>query len=459
MLDLSSFRVDASSYVDPHGRLGWIGETPVRRIEGSSAPFYQDLFKRDLVDELVRSYGLVESRPLAAAGEEALFIEHVRVWPTTYCVEWPPSMMRDAALVTLDLAIRLLDEDIALQDGSPWNVLFDGAHPVFVDFTSIVPQEGSLIWQAYGQFLSLFLNPLLLASAGRGRLARLLLQDNVNGVGERELADAAPLSLKLRRPSIPLSGFLKSQLDRRPELRSRLRRASQSNAVAPDIKTRKHFFAGLRRRIERLRFPSVGDVWEIYYESIPATVDRGAKLGSVEAMLRKLGPSTVVDLGANTGPFSVLAAQVGAKVISIDSDEGCMDALYRTVKRENLAVTPVISDLLSPTPSLGYLSEQFPPLLKRARSEVALCLGLMHHLHVAGRQSFEHIAALVDQVASKAAIFEYVDMADANNDWIAAGRNISYSSDDVLAALREKFSRIERLPSDRPTRELWICER
>ena len=48
-------------------------------------------------------------------------------------------MLRDAALLTLDLNIALLDYDCMLQDAYPWNVLFDSSQPVFVDFTSIVP--------------------------------------------------------------------------------------------------------------------------------------------------------------------------------------------------------------------------------------------------------------------------------------------------------------------------------
>jgi hypothetical protein len=37
------------------------------------------------------------------------------------------------ALLTLDLALDLLPEALGLKDATPYNVLFRGPHPVFVD--------------------------------------------------------------------------------------------------------------------------------------------------------------------------------------------------------------------------------------------------------------------------------------------------------------------------------------
>ena len=120
---------------------------------------------------------------------------------------------------------------------------------------------------------------------------------------------------------------------------------------------------------------------------------------------------------------------------------------------------PLVVELLSPTPSFGLLGEQFPPLLERVRSEMALCLGLMHHLHVAGRQPFRNIVELLSRVAAQHVLFEYVDMKDDNLDLIDAPREISYDLDSVRAALAERFPRIEVHDSDRPTRRLLVCSR
>ncbi len=368
-------------------------------------------------------------------------------------------MLKDAALCTLDFAIELADHRLMLQDATPWNVLFDGSQPVFVDLTSVVPGDKGLIWPAYGQFLSHFRNPLLLSHAGRGRLARQMLFDHLNGIDETELAAAAPLRLKLRRPSIALAATLKAQIEKRPHLQTRIRSAAAAQKLGLSPRQRTAFLKSLRRKVEGMRLSAAGNVWQDYYAGIPQDVDRQKKLDTVERVVRGIGPKSVIDLGANTGPFSVIAARAGARTIAVDSSEPCMDTLYRLAKSESLPITPLIADLMSPTPAFGNFGDQFPGLLQRARSDYAFCLGLMHHLHVAGRQSFQRISDFLSRVARRGVIFEFVAMDDSNNEWISAGREIGYDFDTVRGAIAAVFPRIEVLDSDRPTRKLLICEK
>ena len=450
---------DPASYIDPHGRLGWVDDQPIRIIRPASRPFYEGLFEKGLIERWCAQNVLVESHLLKPTPDGGLAVKHTRIWPTSYCVEWSPSMLKDAALCTLDFAIELADHGLVLQDATPWNVLFDGSRPVFVDLTSVVPEDNKLIWPAYGQFLSHFRNPLFLSHAGRGRLARQMLFDHLNGIGEAELAGAAPLGLKLRRPSIALAAMIKAQIEKRPHLQTKIRNVAASQRLGPSQRQRAAFLGSLRRKVEGMRLSSAGNVWQDYYTGIPKDVDRQKKLDTVERVVRGIGPESVIDLGANTGPFSMIAARAGAKTIAVDSSEPCMDTLYLSAKSESLPITPLIADLMSPTPAFGNFGDQFPGLLQRARSDYALCLGLMHHLHVAGRQSFERIADLLGRVARRGVIFEFVAMDDTNNEWISAGREIGYDFDTVRGAIATVFPRIEILDSDRTTRKLLICEK
>ena len=58
-------------------------------------------------------------------------------------------MLKEAALLTLDLCIRLAEKELTLQDAHPWNILFDGHHPVFIDLGSITPVRPDIIWAPY----------------------------------------------------------------------------------------------------------------------------------------------------------------------------------------------------------------------------------------------------------------------------------------------------------------------
>jgi hypothetical protein len=95
--------------------------------------------------------------------EEEILLEHPKIWFSSYPYEWTFGMLHDAAELTNNLARELLKEKLGLKDATPYNILFQGTKPVFVDIASIVKKEkGDPIWQPYGQFLRMFLLPLLM---------------------------------------------------------------------------------------------------------------------------------------------------------------------------------------------------------------------------------------------------------------------------------------------------------
>ena len=452
--------IEKSSYVDPNGYVFRTEQGLFRAIRPAVEPFYRDLIDKGAIGRLVGAGLLIDTQPLAGGMErvdETLVLRHREIWPLTYCIEWAPSMLRDAARVTVDLADALVDEGCTLQDAYPWNVLFDGARPVHVDFTSIVKQDERLIWPAYVQFQSFFLRPLHLAQMGRSELARLLLQDSVIGISLETFLRYARTSSRLRHPGWDLAAAVDRMIQRRPALKARIHDLSKKSAVRLSPALRRRFFSGLRRTLDGFSFRAAGEIWERYYQEIPEWVDRKAKLEALRAILARLTPRTVLDLGCNTGTFSLIAAEGGARVLSIDSSEACIEALYREAKARNLPVTPVIGNVLTPPPAFGFMAEQFPSFVERAKSDTVLCLGLMHHLHITGRQPIAAIAGMLARLAERALVFEFVAKDDANVERIESNRVIDYTLDSVLAALQQHFRTVEPQASDRDTRRLIVC--
>lgn len=452
-----------SSYVDPHGFVFERGGAYFRAIHPDYAAFYRGLVSDGTAAALGKDFGLVSTaladdvEPPAPGG---LVLRHARVTPESYCVEWSPSMLKDAALLTLDLALELAPRDLALQDAYPWNILFSGARPIFLDFTSIAPADRRLIWPAYEQYQAFFLRPLVLSAEGKGRAARALLLDNIDGIGLEEFYRLTSLGYRLRHPGLALGRLLDRQIQKRPALKKSLKERVERQSRPIDVRLRQAFLGRLRRRTAALRFEAAAvDPWEGYYSGIPAAVDREAKLAAVRGLLARLKPESVVDLGCNTGAFSLVAAESGARVIAVDGSESCIDSLYGRARRDGLPITPLIANLVTPTPGFGFLGRQYPPLPQRLRANTALCLGLMHHLHISGRQSFERIAALLDEVAEQRVIFEYVGRDDANIALLHQPRPLDYDLDSVRDALSAQFPRIETLPSDRASRSILLCSR
>ncbi|MEK9145366.1 MAG: class I SAM-dependent methyltransferase, partial [Elusimicrobiota bacterium] len=230
--------------------------------------------------------------------------------------------------------------------------------------------------------------------------------------------------------------------------------ASSERLTGISAGLRPAFFRRLGRRLDGVpRAPKSG-VWLEHARDNPA----GPKLKAVSALLESLRPGSVIDLGCNTGEFSVLAAKLGACVTALDSDESCIDALHGRAHREDLKILPLVADALNPTPAFGSMSDQFPSMLERLEADCVLCLGLMHHLHVAGGQSFPRIAALLSRLGRCSAVFEFIAADDANIRLLHHGKDIRYSMEDATRALAAHF-KLEILDSDRPTRKLVLCRR
>lgn len=464
-LALSDIEVSPSSYVDPHGFVFQHGGEIYRAIRPGAAPFYEDLFARGVIGRLSEHHGLVPSEivphTLPEAGCE-LVLRHRRVEPTTYCVEWCPAMHKASALLTLDLALALLDEGCMLQDAYPWNTLFASTRPTFVDLTSIVPAGDGLMWPAYQQFINFYLRPLELAEAGRWKVARLLLMDQIGGVDTEAFAQGMGGAQALRHPLRALGARLGAVVERglqaRPALNARLQEKARAQARAGDASLRRRFLTRLRRRVEGIRVRTGATTWKGYYGEVAQDADSEAKARTVDRLLAELAPATVLDLGCNVGRYSLMAAGHGARVVGIDSSEHCVEVLYREADQRGLPVIPLVVEIHAPTPAFGFMSRQFPAMVDRVRSDVVLCLGLMHHLHINGRQPFDNIARLLDTLSTRAVIFEYVDRTDGNIDRLDHGREIDYSLQSVQDALSPNFT-LTTFPSDRPTRALILCEK
>src|ERR1019366_6854863 len=120
---------------------------------------------------LIASGSIVRSAPVDGVRRELLLsgrpatpllLEHERIAFPSFPTEWPPEMLHAAAALTLELARIFLPHHIGLKDATPYNVLFRGPRPVFVDVLSFERRDpGDSAWAPYGQFLRTFLLPLV----------------------------------------------------------------------------------------------------------------------------------------------------------------------------------------------------------------------------------------------------------------------------------------------------------
>jgi hypothetical protein len=132
----------------------------------------------------------------------------------------------------------------------------------------------------------------------------------------------------------------------------------------------------LRSLVESLEWNGSGEGWIEYESCRHVGRDRQAKGEFLRKALDIHDPRRVVDFGANDGYFSEIASASGATAIAVDGDEPVLDALYRKGTKASI----VLSDLTNPTPSQGWAEIERPGLQERAKPDLIIAYGLIHHL-------------------------------------------------------------------------------
>jgi SAM-dependent methyltransferase len=433
---------EPSSSVDRTGRLfRWNGGV-YRAIREERAGFVRELLEKKNIEALFDK-GLVKTQAAPFSLEGFSFVlEHYRVPFVTYAGEWTAQMLKDAALMTCDLSAELHARGLNLYDAHPWNVLFDGGRPVFVDWGSIRPASEDPEWP-YKEFRAWFLLPLWLMAAGQAPLARTMFLDVANRPAARTIV---PMVLS-RAPSVALLTFI--VYDRM--LRKTAWRADKA------------FFARLRRAIEAIPVKAAVTEWtgyegvdKLYTHEAPDQWN--AKIRNVHKLLAQLEPATALDIGCNRGWFSELAAKQGAQVVAGDVDEPSLNAVYQHARASRTSVLPVILDLCATTPAHG-VAQAYPAMHERLRAEFVLNLAVTHHLVFKRSMDFDAIARQLAGFTKKWLLVEFVPGGDVHvKPWLTEQHGW-YTQENFSAALRRHFARIEVFESTPAPRILLLCER
>lgn len=391
--------------------------------------------------ELVADGRLVASEVMASDVSETLVLRHPRVSFQSYPWEWPPAMWLAAAELTLNLCSDLIKQGWLLKDATPLNVLFQGMQPVFVDVLSIqratVPQP---IWLAYGQFVRTFLLPMLAHSQLGWPLQVALTRRD--GYEPEEIYSALSWPARLRQPAFS-SVTLPSLLANSKKLSSS---SLASHSVKdPDLaqqillKTIKNLLSHMRQVTPHHKTST----WTDYAETAThySGEDHVSKRAFVAAALAVSIPSRVLDVGCNTGVYSVLAADAGAEVVSIDTDLQTVDRLYANLKESGKNILPLCVDLAHPTPSAGWENRENASFLSRCSGhfDTVMMLAVIHHLLLRSQIPMDRIATLCSNLTSKHLILEWVPPSDAKFRELLRGRDALYAH-ITESSFREAFA-------------------
>ncbi len=414
------------SFRDPAGFMFQRDGTFFRQVNRSYAATFDILVNSGLYAKLVEQGLLIahETADLDLAPETnaAAVIRPAQLGFVSYPFEWSFSQLRASALTTLRVQRQALDHGLSLKDASAYNIQLHNGRPTLIDTLSFEPYEPGLPWVGYRQFCQHFLAPLALMAYRDVRLGTVL-QSHLDGLPLDLAARLLPWRTRLR-PGLLMHLHLHS--------RAQVRHADSEHTRA-SLKGRmsqrrlEALLESLESTVRRLSWNPAGTPWASYGDqssySDAAFEDKKRLVAEYTA---QVAAESVWDLGGNVGVFSRIAVVNDVPVVSIDSDPGAVDLNYRRmVEGGERNLFPIVADLTSPSPALGWDNGEVRSLTQRGPAGLVMALALIHHLAISNNTRFERMARFFASLGSELLI-EFVPPDDPMVRRLLAMRNHTF---------------------------------
>lgn len=428
------------SFRDPAGSVIAINDRILRIVKPAFRPEVQTVLRSRVIQSFMQQGKFVRTIPLDSADahlpqvvrQQLLLhvnsevLEHERIWFQSFPSEWPAEMLHAAGELTLDLAQALLAEELGLKDGTPFNILFRGTQPVFIDVLSVEhrdPQDP--VWRPYAQFVRTFLLPLLAARYLSAQSGRIFLASR-EGLEPEEVYSSLGWSKRLRPPFLELVSmptWLSGRGNKddgsmyRPR---RMKNAEQARFVLRGVLRR------LRRGMGRVRPPQPKSFWSQYTSMTHYSPEElKKKTLFVQAAAADSAAKRILDVGCNTGRYSITCAEAGSDVVAVDSDPAVIGSLWREASNRHLNILPLVVNVAQPTPPTGWRNRECRSFLERARGsfDLVLMLAIVHHFLVSERIPLFEILRLAAELTCDAAVIEYVPLSDPMFQHLLRGRD------------------------------------
>ena len=416
---------DAASRFDPIGRVFYYQDHVYRAVRQEAVPLCNDILQR--MDRW-QDYGVIRTRKAPFILDSyALTLWHEKIIYRSYCMEWLPEMLRDAALNFLSLNRALVADAYVCKDAHPWNTFFQYCRPMFIDIGSITYYRRDVFRATIAEFLLYYLLPLVLFEKEGHRATYTFL----------------------RRP-IPNTAF-------RQELAKSVLGQSIEEMMDP---SRPEITIG--RLTDKIAHLNVNDnvttAWS-NYDQKAASYDNPdgfiPKQRAVYDFLLTVPAGDLLDVGCNNGWFSLLAEKRGHRVVALDNDVTSISRLYRTAKDNGLKILTLYGDFSDLTPRHG-MDDCYPSFEERYRFDVIVAMAMVHHLCYTAKMSFDDIARKMATLSKRFSVVEFIPKEDVHvRTWDHTGMHW-YDRPNFIRSFLKYFHHYEVVKSSPDPREVFI---
>ncbi len=470
----SRIEANTGSFRDPVNRVYELESKSSKRIlrglSQDALGVYKSLADEKFFQKFISAGKIVGTSLLPSKDKDAKSImadgwagvlEHETVPFVSYPYEWTFSMLKDAALLQLELIEVGLENGWTLKDATPYNIQFIGSRPTFIDTPSFEPWVKGEQWVGYRQFCSMFLTPLLLKThLGIDYLP--LMRSYLDGIPPTEAAKFFQGMKRFKKgvmshiifPAKVENAIANRERDDAPAQERKAR--PQSDAMVIGL------VQSLRRLVKSLSIEIDHTDWSQYDKTHSyQEADFQAKKDFVLKQASLSKRDQVWDIGCNTGTFSRISAEFANQVISIDGDHNAVEQLYIHQRKDaDSNILPLVMNLGNISPGQGWAGTERQGLDQRKKPDLVLCLALIHHVrmsaNIPNRLFLKWLRSLDAEI-----VLEFVNRNDEMVIKLLTNKKEQYEDyniDQFVKETKEFFTIKDREPLKGGKREIFFLK-
>ncbi len=333
-------------------------------------------------------------------------VEHKTVKYWNYPYEWSFNMLKDAALVLLEVNNIANQFGFELIDSHFNNVVFDRTKPKYVDLGGFEVIKDKSIWKGYIGFYDHFYATLFLWSRGYVNTARNITLMNICFSQEE--------FFKIKHPFIYTKTINKvlQNIRRLGMASSDIIESKYKSIIIKEIlfiikKISKSKFTGsaLEDKVKNLNYSKGSSTWGDYHTNID--VERERRFQRIlEIICTFKDANTLVEVASNQGKFASYISSNShlENIIATDYDEEAVDTMYLN-NRNSTNLIPLIYDFIRPN---GRILDK--PIQDRIKSDIVMALALTHHLILTQNIDIDYILKSMRALTTKYIIIEFMPL-------------------------------------------------
>lgn len=408
------------SLTDNTGKVFYWNNRVFRAISPNAISAINELFDSGLIAELYRENLIPNTVQSDLHFEELDFVlEHERVPYQTYPFEWSFEMLRSAGLLVLKVSEIASKHGYMLNDCHPYNILFVGGNPLYVDIGSFFrPETTEDVSFSFPitEFMTRYIGPLTMWSQGNEFLARQS-HAHIAYCGMSVDSYRNYKRIFFRRARCKHNNILRKCENFTQRVISKLIRYIPRKSIFDQLFVHMSGFFLVNKidvlKMKLLSFDNYYEStqWSNYHEQYLSENELNCtpRFEKLLELVRRLDVSSVVDLAANQGVFSFLLAERTQvkRIACIDRDTKAVDELFLKLQKANYKtiIQPVLCDLIT-NPTLTAE----PPVYVRVKGDLAIALAITHHLLLGQNIGLADVLRRISSYTNRYVIVEFMPL-------------------------------------------------